>query len=80
MKVLGYVDSYAMEIGGWSKNDGRAYSSYNNGSIPLKQLKIALDKLKFPMIDWKKLKNRPKDVEIKPIRSRAVNKKVAQSK
>ena len=62
MKMLGFVDSYAIEIGGWSKNDRRAYSSYNNGSIPLANLKEALDKLEFPMIDWEKLKNRPTDM------------------
>lgn len=63
MKMLGYVDSYAMEIGGWSKgNDRRAYACYNNGSIPLKNLKEALDKLEFPMIDWERLKNRPDDM------------------
>ena len=62
MKMLGFVDSYAIEIGGWSKNDRRAYSSYNNGMIPLERLKYALDKLEFPMIDWEKLKNRPTDM------------------
>lgn len=63
MKMLGYVDSYAIEIGGWSKNsDRRAYASYNNGMIPLERLKYALDKLEFPMIDWEKLKNRPTDM------------------
>jgi len=62
MKMLGFVDSYAIEIGGWSKNDRRAYSSYNNGMIPLERLKYALDKLEFSMIDWEKLKVRPTDI------------------
>ena len=63
MKMLGFVDSYAIEIGGWSKNsDRRAFASYNNGMIPLERLKYALDKLEFTMIDWEKLKNRPTDM------------------
>lgn len=79
MKMLGYVDSYAMEIGGWSKNDGRAYSSYNNGAIPLERLKYALDQLEFPMIDWEKLKVRPTDTPKKREYHRSKTKRKTKS-
>lgn len=62
---------YAVELGGWSKNDGSAFSGYQNGQIPITTLKEVVDKMFFPMIDFDALKNRTvDDLELKPIRKR----------
>ncbi len=68
---MGYSYIYAVELGGWSKNDGSAFSCYQNGQIPITKLKEVVDNMQFPMIDFDALKDRRlEDLELKPPRRR----------
>lgn len=64
---MNYDSSYAIEIGGWSKNDGSAFSHYCNGQIAITKLKEFVDNMNFETVDFAALKNRKsEDILFKP--------------